>query len=71
MVKKCKENGTEIVACIGRNRTRRDGPLVYGNTKYGDLTWQVSHVALERVCLEIMFGTDTSGFKGFLESRQR
>ena len=73
MVKKCKENGTEIAALVsGVIAQEGDGPLVYGNTKYGGFNVaSFDHVALERVCLEIMFGTDTSGFKGFLESRQK
>ena len=73
MVKKLNENGTEVAALIsGIVGQEGDGPLVYGNTKYGGFSVaSFDHVALERVCLEIMFGTDTTGFKGFLYNRQK
>ncbi len=73
MVKKMKENGTEVAALIsGIVGQEGDGPLVYGNTKYGGFSVaSFDHVALERVCLEIMFSTDTTGFKGFLFNRQK
>ncbi len=73
LLKRLKEKGTEFASLIsGIVAQEGDGPLIYGSTKYGGFNIaSFDQVALERVCLDIMFGTSEGGFKEFMIERQK
>ncbi|MBN2154291.1 MAG: Coenzyme F420 hydrogenase/dehydrogenase, beta subunit C-terminal domain [Candidatus Lokiarchaeota archaeon] len=64
MVDALKENGTEVAGIVtGIVGQEGDGPLIYGNVKYsGFAAAGFDAAAVEKVCLDIMFG-DGGGFQ--------
>ncbi|MHA1730557.1 MAG: DUF362 domain-containing protein [Promethearchaeota archaeon] len=67
IVKELRANGTEVAAiCSGVVAQEGEGPLLYGDLRYGGFNvGGFNFTAVERACLDIMFGTDRSGFAGF------
>jgi len=68
-----KKYGTRIAClCSGTVAQEKDGPLIYGNKKYaGFSAASFDHVALERIILDMMFGTDSQGFRGYITDAQK
>nr|MDO8113475.1 Coenzyme F420 hydrogenase/dehydrogenase, beta subunit C-terminal domain [Candidatus Sigynarchaeota archaeon] len=58
MVDALKANGTEVAGLVtGVVGQEKDGPLIYGNSKYGGFAVAGFDAAsVEKVCLDIMFG---------------
>ncbi len=66
--KALRKTGTEVACvCSGVVAQEGEGPLLYGRQKYGGFNVAgFNFTAIERACLDIMFGTDASGFAGFV-----
>jgi coenzyme F420 hydrogenase subunit beta len=73
VLQELQKYGTRVASfCNGMVAQEGDGPLVYGNKKYaGFAAASFDHVALEKVVLDMMFGTDQDGFKGFIVKYQK
>lgn len=73
MLKELNKRGTRVAAlCSAVVGQELDGPLVYGPKKYGGFTVaSLDHVALEKTVLDLMFGSDASGFQGFIVNYQK
>jgi len=69
MVDALKENGTEVAGLVtGIVGQERDGPLIYGNSKYsGFAVAGFDAAAVDKVCLDIMFGDDSDFQKAIVD----
>ncbi|HME54845.1 MAG TPA: Coenzyme F420 hydrogenase/dehydrogenase, beta subunit C-terminal domain [Candidatus Lokiarchaeia archaeon] len=69
MVDALKENGTEVAGLVtGITGQERDGPLIYGNSKYsGFAVAGFDAAAVDKVCLDIMFGDDGDFQKAIID----
>ncbi|MFX0100759.1 MAG: Coenzyme F420 hydrogenase/dehydrogenase, beta subunit C-terminal domain [Candidatus Hodarchaeota archaeon] len=72
MVDVLKENGTDVAGFVsGIAGQENDGPLIYGNTKYGGFAvagWDA--VATEKVCLDLMYGVDGDFQKAIMDYQE-
>ncbi|MBD3353464.1 MAG: DUF362 domain-containing protein, partial [Candidatus Lokiarchaeota archaeon] len=73
MLKRLKKEGTRVATfCSGIVAQELDGPLVYGSKKYSGFTAaSFDHLALEKVILDIMFGTEKGGFNNSIVEMQK
>lgn len=69
MVNALKENGTDVAGFVsGIAGQENDGPLIYGNTKYGGFAvagWDA--VSIEKVCLDLMYGVNGDFQKAIMD----
>lgn len=73
MLKELNKRGTRVASlCSAVVGQELDGPLVYGPKKYsGFSVASLDHVALEKTVLDLMFGSDSNGFLGFIINYQK
>ncbi|GAB4324498.1 MAG: hypothetical protein Kow0069_30100 [Promethearchaeota archaeon] len=67
VVKALRESGTEVACLVsGVVGQEGEGPLVYGSLRRGGFAAASRNfTALERCCVDAMFGSDEAGFAGF------